>query len=126
MSGMTACRTALAAMSFSAVSLLGAPTIHAQVQSAPKTVTGQVSAVEGKFQMTKDLRGQDRLKMVDTSYTVRTPTGQQIELKLTRETKVPARANPGDRIEAKVTEKGQTLSVKLIGARPDEVVRPAL
>lgn len=114
MSGMTACRTALAAMSFSAVSLLGAPTIHAQVQSAPKTVIGQVSAVEGKFQMTKNLRGQDRLKMVDTSYTVRTPTGQQIELKLTRETKVPARANPGDRIEAKVTEKGQTLSVKLI------------
>jgi hypothetical protein len=35
-------------------------------------------------------------------------------LQLTRETKIPARANPGDRVEAKVSEKGQTLSVKLI------------
>ena len=61
------------------------------------------------------LSGRRHLKMVDKSYIVTTPTGQQIELKLTRETKVPARANPGDRIEAKITEKGQTLSVKLIG-----------
>ena len=114
MSGMTACRTALAAMSFGAVSLLAAPTIHAQLHSSPKTVTGKVSAVEGRFQMTKDYRGQDSLKMIDTSYTVTTSSGQQIELKLTRETKVPTRANPGDRIEAMVTEKGQTLSVKLM------------
>jgi hypothetical protein len=56
--------------------------------------------------------------MVDKSYLVTTPTGQQIELKLTRETKLPARANPGDRIEAKITEKGQTLSVKLIEDSP--------
>ena len=88
----------------------------AQLQSGTAhTVTGQVSAVEGEFHMAKDYRGEDILKMVDKSYIVTTPTGQQIELKLTRETKVPARANPGDRIEAKITEKGQTLSVKLIG-----------
>ena len=79
-----------------------------------QTVTGQVSAVEGEFHMAKDYR-EDILKMVDKSYIVTTPIGQPIELKLTRETKVPARANPGDRIEAKITEKGQTLSVKLIG-----------
>ena len=116
MSCMTACRTALAAMSLGMVSLLGAPTIQAQSQSAtPKTVTGQVSAVEGEFHMEKDYRGEDVLKMVDKSYIITTPIGQQIELKLTRETKVPTRANPGDRIEAKITEKGQTLSVKLIG-----------
>jgi hypothetical protein len=114
MSYMTACRTVLSAMSLCTVSLLSAPTIHAQLQSSPKTVIGQVSAVEGEFHMTKDYRGKDTLKMVDRSYSVTTPTGQQIELKLTDETKVPARANPGDRIEARVTEKGQTLSVKLI------------
>ncbi len=115
MSCFTACRTALTVMSLSVASLLSAPTIQAQLQSGtPKTVTGQVSAVEGEFQMTKDYRGEDILKMVDKSYTVTTATGQHIELKLTRETKVPTRANPGDRIEAKITEKGQTLSVKLI------------
>jgi hypothetical protein len=112
---MTACRTALTAMSLCVVSLLSAPTIQAQDQSGtPKIVTGQVSAVEGEFRMAKDDRGEDILKMVDKSYIITTPTGQQIELKLTRETKVPTRANPGDLIEAKITEKGQTLSVKLI------------
>ena len=116
MSCMTACRTALATMTLSVVSLLFPFTIQAQLQSAtPKTVTGQVSAVEGEFHMTKDYRGEDMLKMIDKSYIVTTPTGQQIELKVTRETKVPTRANPGDLIEAKITEKGQTLSVKLIG-----------
>jgi hypothetical protein len=115
MSCIAACRTALAAMSLCVVSLLSAATIQAQLQSGtPKTVKGQVSVVEGEFQMTKDYRGEDILKMVDKSYIITTPIGQQIELKLTRETKVPTRANPGDRIEAKITEKGQTLSVKLI------------
>jgi hypothetical protein len=115
MSCMTACRTALAAISLAMVSLLSAPTIQAQLQpDPPKTVIGKVSSVGGEFHMTKDQRGKDTLKMVDRSYLVTTPTGQQIELKLTDETKVPARANPGDRIEARVSEKGQTLSVKLM------------
>jgi hypothetical protein len=112
---MSACRTTLTATSLVVLTLLCAPAIHAQAPpQPPKTVTGQVAAVEGEFRMAKDHRGEDIFKMVDTSYLVTTQTGQQIELKLTRETKVPARANPGDRIEAKVTDKGQTLSVKLI------------
>ena len=119
MSHMTAYRTAFAAISLGVVSLFCAPTIQAQLQSSPKTVIGKVSAVEGEFHMTKDYRGKDTLKMVDKSYTVTTPTGQQIELKLTDETKLPARANPGDRIEARVTEKGQTLSVKLMPDRSE-------
>ena len=114
MASITASRTALAAMCLVVMSLLFAPAIQAELQSSPKTVIGQVSAVEGEFHMAKDYRGKDTLKMVDRSYTVTTPTGQQIELKLTNETKVPARANPGDRIEARVTEQGQTLSVKLM------------
>ena len=114
MSGITASRTAFNAMCLVVMSLLFAPAIQAELQSSPKTVIGQVSAVGGEFHMAKDNRGKDTLKMVDRSYTVTTPTGQQIELKLTNETKVPARANPGDRIEARVTEQGQTLSVKLM------------
>ena len=117
---MCTCRTALTAMSLGMLILLCAPATHAQLQSGTaQTVTGQVSAVEGEFHMAKDFRGEDILKMVDKSYIVTTPTGQKIELKLTRETKVPARANPGDRIEAKITEKGQTLSVQLIGDAAD-------
>jgi hypothetical protein len=119
MSCITACRTALTAMGLCVLSVLSPPTIQAQLQSGtPKTVTGQVSAVEGEFHMEKDYRGEDILKLVDKSYIITTPMGQQIELKLTRETKVPTRANPGDRIEARVTEKGQTLSVKLVEGDP--------
>jgi len=107
-------------MCLGVVSLLSAPTTQAQLQSGTQTtVTGRVSAVEGEFHMEKDSRGEDILNIVDKSYIVTTPMGQRIELKLTRETKVPTRANPGDRIEAKITEKGQTLSVKLIEG-PDD------
>ena len=123
MSYLTACRTALTVISLAVVNLVSAPTSQAQLQpdspsGTPKTVTGRVSAVEGEFHMAKDYRGEDTLKMVDKSYLVTTPTGQQIELKLSRETKLSTRANPGDRIEAKITEKGQTLSVKLIEDSP--------
>ena len=64
--------------------------------------------------MERDARGEDTLKMVDKAYIITTPSGQAIQLNLSRETKVPNRANPGDRIEAKISEEGQTLSVKLI------------
>jgi len=88
---------------------------HSQTESSPlQTVTGQVSEVEGEFRIAKDSRGEDVLKLVDTSYVIITRTGQEIHLKLTRETKVPARANPGDRIEATISNEGQTLSVTLM------------
>ena len=80
----------------------------------PETVTGRVSEVEGEFHITKNAQGEDVLKFVDKSYVVITRTGEQIHLKLTPETKLPARANPGDRIEAKISNEGQALSVTLI------------
>jgi hypothetical protein len=109
---------AVTAMSLSLASLLfAAPTSDARSQSgspSSKTVMGQVSAVAGEFHMAKDARGEETLKLVDKAYTIITPAGQEIKLQLTRETKIPNRANPGDRVEAKISEKGQTLSVKLI------------
>ncbi len=81
---------------------------------SPQTVRGKVSAVEGEFHMQKNSRGEDILEIVDKSYIVTTPAGQEIHLKLTRETKVPTRANLGDRIEATISGKGQILSVMRI------------
>jgi len=98
--------TLFAATMIEAQSQLGSP--------ASKTVIGEVSAVEGEFHMAKNARGEDILKMVDKSYVITTPTGRKLELKLSRDTKVPTRANPGDRIEAKISDKGQTLSVMLV------------
>jgi hypothetical protein len=108
---------AVTAISLSASLLFAAPTSDGRSQSgslSPTTVTGQVFAVEGEFHMEKDARGEDTLKLVDKAYIITTPAGQEIQLKLTRKTSVPNRANPGDRIEAKISEQGQTLSVQLI------------
>jgi hypothetical protein len=97
--------------------LFTAPMVVAQSQlgsPSSKTVVGKVSAVEGEFHMAKNSLGEDILKMVDKSYVITTPTGQDIQLKLSRDTKVPIRANPGDQIEAKISDRGHTLSVMLV------------
>ena len=118
MTYLTISRASLTAMFLGIVSLwVAAPSIEARSQSelpSSKTVTGQVSAVEGEFHMAKDARGEETLKLVDKAYIITTPTGQKIQLMLTRETKVPTRANPGDRVEAKISQQGQTLSVRLV------------
>ncbi len=102
-------------ISLSLVTTLFAAETQSQLgATASKTVMGEVSAVEGEFHMAKNARGEDILKMVDKSYVITTPTGRKIELKLSRDTKVPTRANPGDRIEAKISDRGQTLSVMLV------------
>jgi len=74
-------------------------------------VVGEVSAVEGEFHMAKNAHGEDTLEMVDKSYTITTRSGQEMRLELSTDTKVPTRANPGDRVEAKISDEGRTLSV---------------
>lgn len=107
----------MAVMSLSVATTLFAATIEAPSKSGSptsKTVRGEVSVVEGEFHMAKNSQGEDILQMVDKSYVITTPTGQEIPLKLSRDTKVPTRANPGDRVEAKISDRGQTLSVMLV------------
>ena len=94
--------------------LFGATIIGAQSHSGPspsKTVTGEVSTVEGEFHMAKNPQGEDVLEMVDRSYVITTRTGEELRLELSHDTKVPKRANPGDRIEARISQEGHTLSV---------------
>jgi len=82
-------------------------------ESSPsKIVTGEVSKVEGEFQMAKDRQGDDTLDIVDKSYVIITShAGDEVRLELDDNTKVRKRVNPGDKIEAKVSSKGHTLSV---------------
>lgn len=111
-------RSAVAAACLSLVNMLvGAPMIGAQSHPGPsdsKTVRGEVSTVEGEFHMAKSPRGEDILEMVDKSYVITTRTGEELRLELSQDTKVPTRANPGDRIEAKISQEGHTLSVTRI------------
>ncbi len=80
--------------------------------SAPsKTVTGKVSKVEGEFHMAKDIRGEDTLNIVDKSYVITDQSGEELRLELSNDTKVRNKVNPGDKIEAKISSEGHTLSV---------------
>jgi hypothetical protein len=95
------------------VAVLGS---QAEAQSPSKSspsmiVIGDVSRVEGKFHMAKDLQGQDTLDIVDKSYVVTNQAGKEVRLELSDDTKVLKRVNPGDRIEAKISSEGHTLSV---------------
>jgi hypothetical protein len=81
-------------------------------ESSPlKIVTGEVSKVEGEFQMAKDRQGDDTLDIVDKSYVITDQSGKEVRLELTDDTKVQNRVVPGDKVEAKVSSKGHTLSV---------------
>lgn len=97
--------------------LIDVPVIGAQSHSGPsgsKTVTGEVSTVEGKFHIAKSPQGKDILEIVDKSYVITTRTGEELRLELSHDTKVAERANPGDKIEARISQEGLTLSVTKI------------
>ena len=74
-------------------------------------VRGEVSQVEGEFHMTRDLQGQDTLDIVDKSYVIIDRAGKEMRLELSDDTKVLNRVNPGDKIEARISSEGHTLSV---------------
>jgi hypothetical protein len=78
---------------------------------AAKIVIGEVSQVEGEFRVTKTPQGEDTLDIVDKSYVVTDQAGRKVRLKLDNNTKIEQWVNPGDRIEAKISSKGDTLSV---------------
>jgi hypothetical protein len=102
---------ATAIVSIGLVGFLWAP---AEAQSPLKTVTGKVSKVEGEFQMSKDLHGDDTLDIVDRSYIITDQSGKEVRLELDDHTKIRERVNPGDKIEAKISSEGDTLSITRI------------
>jgi hypothetical protein len=81
-------------------------------ESSPtKIVIGEVAQVKGEFHMAQDPPGQDTLDIVDKSYVITDQAGDEIRLDVDPNTKVRNRINPGDKIEAEISSKGQTLSV---------------
>jgi hypothetical protein len=108
-------RSAVAATCLSLVNtLLGATMVEAQSHVEPAsstTVRGEVSTVDGEFHMAKNPQGEDILEIVDKSYVITTRTGEEMRLELSESTKVSKKANPGDRIEARISQEGHTLSV---------------
>jgi hypothetical protein len=103
----------MAIVSVGLVALLGTR-VEAQspsTSSPSMIVIGEVSQVEGEFHMARDLQGQDTLDIVDKSYVITDQAGKELRLELRGDTKVLNRVNPGDKIEAKISFEGHTLSV---------------
>lgn len=61
--------------------------------------------------MTKDHQGHATLDIMDKSYVITDQSGKEVRLELDDNTKVRNRVNPGDKIEAKISSEGHTLSV---------------
>jgi hypothetical protein len=81
-------------------------------ESSPsKIVTGEVAQVEGEFHMAKDPQGEVTLDIVDKSYVITSQAGDEVRLELDDNTKVRKRVSPGDKIVAKISSEGHTLSV---------------
>ena len=82
------------------------------LESSPsKSVMGEVAQVEGEFHMAKGPEGDVTLDIVDKSYVITSRAGKEVRLELDDQTKIQDRVNPGDKVEAKISSKGRTLSV---------------
>jgi hypothetical protein len=103
----------LAIVTVSLLTVLGTLTeAQSPSNSSPSMIViGEVSQVQGEFHMTKDSQGLDTLDIVDKSYVITDRAGKELRLELRDDTKVLNRVNPGDKIEAKISIEGHTLSV---------------
>ena len=104
------------AMAIVSVGLVAALGMRAEAQSPQKSpsskiVTGEVAQVKGEFHMAKDSQGELTLDIVDKSYVITSQAGGAVRLELDDNTKVQKRVNPGDKIVAKISSEGHTLSV---------------
>ncbi|MGQ0696562.1 MAG: hypothetical protein ACT4OL_13455 [Nitrospiraceae bacterium] len=107
----------MAIVSVGLVAVLGTrvEALSSSESSPSKIVTGEVSQVAGEFQMAKTPQGEDTLDIVDKSYVITDEAGRKMRLMLDNNTKVEQRVNPGDRIEAKISSEGHTLSITRLG-----------
>jgi len=108
---------AVALMSVAGVPVHGALAEGRSSSGSPpsKVVTGQVAQVKGEFHMTKDSQGDVTLDIVDKSYVITCQAGDEVRLNLDDKTEVRNRVNPGDKVVAKISSEGQTLSVTRLG-----------
>ena len=79
--------------------------------SSSRTVMGEVAQVEGEFHMAKGPEGDVTLDIVDKFYVITNQAGKEVRLELDDHTRVENRVNPGDKVEARISSKGHTLSV---------------
>lgn len=108
---LTSLTIALIGAGSMAVHDIGAEGSSSSGLSPSTVVTGEVAQVKGEFQMAKDSQGDVTLDIVDKSYVITSQAGEVVRLNLDDKTKVQNRVNPGDKVVAKISSEGHTLSV---------------
>ena len=98
----------MAIVSVGLVAVLGT---RAEAQSPSMIVIGEVSQVEGNFIWPRIPKARTRSISWTKSYVITDQAGKELRLELRDDTKVLNRVNPGDKIEAKISFEGHTLSV---------------
>jgi len=107
----TSLALAIAGTSFVAIQGIWAEDRFPSGLSPSKIVMGEVAQVAGEFHMAKGPEGDVTLDIVDRSYVITSQTGKEVRLELDDHTKIQNRVNPGDKVEAKISSRGHTLSV---------------
>jgi hypothetical protein len=102
---------AMAVVTVGFLMVLGSRVEASSSPESVKTVKGEVSQVKGEFHMVRDRQGDDTLDIVDKSYVITDQSGKEVRLELSDDTEVQNRVTPGDKIEAKISAEGHTLSV---------------
>ena len=113
MKSLTSSSLAMAIVSVGLIAVLGTRAeARSPSESSPsKIVTGEVAQVEGEFHMAKDTQGELTLDIVDKSYVITSQAGERGASRTRRQYQSPEKGQPGDKIVAKISSKGHTLSV---------------
>jgi hypothetical protein len=86
---------------------------------SPRTVTGEVLKITGTFAVVKGPQGKGALDVISDTVVIQDEAGQQVALRVNRETKQDGVIDAGDKVEASVAPDGHIISI-----RPAKTERP--
>jgi hypothetical protein len=89
---------------------------------SPRTVTGEVLKITGTFAVVKGPNGKGALDVISDTVVIQNEVGQQVALRVSRETKQDGVIDAGDKVEASVAPDGHIISIR--PAEPSQTSRP--
>jgi hypothetical protein len=78
----------------------------------PRTVTGEVLKISGSFTVVKGPNGKGALDVISDTVVIQNEAGQEVALRVSKETKQDGVIDAGDKIEASVAPDGHIISIR--------------
>lgn len=89
---------------------------------SPRTVTGEVLKITGTFAVVKGPHGKGALDVISDTVVIQDEAGQQVALRVNRDTKQDGVIDAGDKVEASVAPDGHIISIRPM--QPAQAIRP--